>query len=308
LRAISFQLLRSRLLLLYTPPMRAPSTFGAMTRLLERVGAMKGVKQSSHLTQATVAKYIAERSKTVCANTIVGELGYLKAVCSWAAEEGYLKVSPFRAKRCGPGDWLRPTMPRRKPYHSLVELARALGHLRGAAVDWPGRRLFTLASLVALTGLRRDEALYAQLDDLDLSTGIFRVMGHRRLKTPESAAPVPLCAELREVLAAWLPEAGPVWLFPGLERVGPWTGGMPGRKPLDRLKQAGKAAGVDHLTFQSLRHSWATHAETAWGLSDAMITRVLRHTTGRTSREHYRHADLVNLATAVRSITYRAAG
>jgi integrase len=132
------------------------------------------------------------------------------------------------------------------------------------------------------------------------------VVGRRRLKTPESAAPVPLCGELREILAEWRPHAGPTWLFPGLERVGPWTGGMPGRKPLDRLKQAGEAAGVPHLTFQSLRHSWATHAETAWGLSDALIMRVLRHTTGRTSREHYRHADLVNLATAVRSISYRA--
>ena len=48
------------------------------------------------------------------------------------------------------------------------------------------------------------------------------------------------------------------------------------------------------VTFQLLRHSWATHAESLWGLSEPLIQRMLRHTTERTQR-HYRHADLDNL-------------
>lgn len=305
MKAISIQSLRARLLPLYVPPVRAAATHGAMRRVLDRLCGMKGVTKTSHLSQATIARYIAERSEAVCANTIVGELGYLKAACAWSVDEGYLARSPFRGKRGGPADWIRPEPPRRKPYQSIAELSRVLQHLRDRATDWTGRRLYTLAALVALTGLRRDEALHAQLQDLELGNTILRVMGHTRLKTAASAAPVPMCDELSGIVADWLPDAGPVWLFPGERRAGPWTGGMPGRKPLDRLKAAGTAAGVDGLTFQSLRHSWATHAESAWGLSDALIKRILRHTTERTSREHYRHADLANLASSVRSIGYR---
>jgi integrase len=77
-----------------------------------------------------------------------------------------------------------------------------------------------------------------------------------------------------------------------------------GYRPLDRLARAGEAVGIQGLTFQSLRHSWATHAESNWQLRDALIQRCLRHTTPMTSK-HYKHADLVNLVAAVRHIGYR---
>lgn len=50
------------------------------------------------------------------------------------------------------------------------------------------------------------------------------------------------------------------------------------------------------FTFLSLRHSFATHAE-HWGLSPAMIQRILRHTSVRT-QIGYRHADAANLRAA----------
>ena len=112
-----------------------------------------------------------------------------------------------------------------------------------------------------------------------------------------------MAPSLADVLARWLPACGSDWLFPNRSRSGPWTGGYPGTKPLDRLKKAGEAVGVDGVTWKSLRHSWATHAESAWGLSEPAIQRVLRHTTPLAQR-HYRHADLANLAAMVRSVSF----
>jgi integrase len=95
-------------------------------------------------------------------------------------------------------------------------------------------------------------------------------------------------------LAAFpLPEVCP-WLIPTVNRKSPWTSGQPGGKALDRLRAVGKRAGLEGLTFQALRHGWATHAE-YFGYGSALIQRVLRHTSIRTSEKHYRHADVPNL-------------
>jgi integrase len=52
------------------------------------------------------------------------------------------------------------------------------------------------------------------------------------------------------------------------------------------------------LSWLSLRHSWATHAE-FHGYGLALIQRVLRHTTERTAATYYRHADVPNLVERV---------
>jgi integrase len=131
------------------------------------------------------------------------------------------------------------------------------------------------------------------------------VSPRRRLKTAAAAAPVPLCDELAAALAAWLPEAGTPWVFPGVRGKGPWTGGMPGGKPLDRLKAAGREAGLEGVTFQSLRHSCATLLE-ARGVPEVVIQRVLRHTTPRTTAR-YRHADVAALVGWVKGVGYPSA-
>jgi integrase len=302
--AIAYPTFQRRLLKLYEPPQRAPKTFGRMAHVLTLVGALDDplVRTTEDLTQDLVSSYVC--SRTVRANTVLGELGYLKAACCWAEDEGYLRQNPFRGKRKSPTAWIRPEPPRQKPWHPHADLVRLLAYLETQAGDWQGHRLYALTCLVALTGLRREEALHVQLEDIDWSYPVLRVMGRRRLKTYDSAAPVPIAGQLDEVLRSWLPHAGPLWLFPGVRRTSPWVYAANGYRPLDRLARAGEAVGIQGLTFQSLRHSWATHAESNWQLRDALIQRCLRHTTPMTSK-HYKHADLVNLVAAVRHIGYR---
>lgn len=225
----------------------------------------------------------------------------------------------------------------------VLDLARADVAEKSGWARWRARRTLCLLATVAFTGIRRNEALYLRVEVLDLGRRILLINARvgNRLKTEAAAAPVPIPDALAPTLAGWLehrgdPPAAPdgglpswlhvagvkppgvirsggpadgdtpqdvAWLFPNCYGTGPWTGGSPGFKPLDRLKALGRRAGLKApLTFQSLRHSWATHAET-WGLNDAQIQRVLRHTNLRT-QWHYRHADLANLRSAVGSIDF----
>lgn len=288
--SIIFSDFRARVETVYAPPLKALATRTRMRQVLREFAGLTGVETTADLTVANVAAYVAARTAKVRANTVVGELGYLSAACSFAVEEGWLARSPFASRRLR----LREEAPAARRHHSLDELARVLAHLAGLAAEgWPWDRVLVAASTIAYTGLRRNEALYLRVEDVDLTAGVLAVVARRRLKTLASAQPVPVPPALAETLAAWLPRAESVWLLPNRRRSGPWTGGNHGYRPLDYLARAGREAGVEGLTWQSLRHSWATHAE-VWGLGEAEIQRVLRHTRPLTQRG-YRHVDLANL-------------
>lgn len=168
----------ARLLACYAEPLRAPATLSKMKQVMADLSKAPGLSTTADLTTATVAWWVAERSRTVCANTIDGELGYVSAACAHAVEEGWLSRNPCASKRLR----VRPEPPARGQHHAAADVARVLAHLR--------------------------------------------------------------------------------------ERSG--------------------------FTWRSLRHSWATHAESRWGLGEAAIQRVLRHTRPLTQRR-YRHADAANL-------------
>jgi integrase len=212
---------------------------------------------------------------------------------------------------------MRVGQPTRKKHHPQEDIRRVLELLKteiGQEQGWPrwrARRLYALVATFAYTGLRRDEALNLHAEDIDFDLRmIMLVERSKRMKTEKSAQPVPMPAALVPILEGWLehwadgPEGLPEcpFLFPGVTRVGPWNGGPPGHRPIDQIKAAGERAGVQGFTFLSLRHSYATHAE-SWGLSAAMIQRVLRHTTLGTQK-HYRHADVDNMRNAVDGIGF----
>jgi integrase len=129
-----------------------------------------------------------------------------------------------------------------------------------------------------------------------------------RLKTEGSARPVPLPDELAAVLRAWTPHAGPVWLFPGVKRVGPWDGGAPGSRPLDALRAEAKAVGIPRVTWHSLRHAYATAALERWQLPPWVVQRVMGHSDPRTTARYQHLAGSAAVAEAARAVSYGAAG
>jgi integrase len=94
------------------------------------------------------------------------------------------------------------------------------------------------------------------------------------------------------------PAASVPWMFPGSTRVNAWTQGAAGTRPLDQLQAIAKKAGIEGVTFQSLRRSWATAAE-GLGLPQGMITRQCRHASEETTRRWYQQRDLDSLHDAV---------
>jgi integrase len=314
---IPFDRFRAELDDLYRPPLRSASSRAKMAQVLGLVAAL-GVESTDQLTPALVARFVASRPAGESANTTAGYLDYLRAACGLAAAQCYLRLNPFAVRK----RWVRRVAPQGKRHHSAAEIARVLELLRADVAArsgwarWRARRLQALVATVAYCGLRKMEALRLEAADVDLDRGMIFLTerGGRRLKTERSAQPIPIPEALAAILAPWLehrlaavaPDAAAAqcpWLFPGTRGLGPWLGGGPGQGPLDRLKAAGARAGVEGFTFTSLRHSYATMAESRWGFGPALIQRILRHTTVRT-QDHYRHADAENLRAAVRGIDF----
>lgn len=301
-RAIPLPEFRGRVDALYRAAGKAPKTRQQLDHAL-RLAESAGATTTADLTTETVAELVLARGEGANPNTTRGLLGRLKRACALAVKQKLLDEPP---------DWsaLWPRgKPARREVHTAGEVAALLAELDGRARDWPGRRLRALGWLVALTGLRRQEALCARREDLDLSRGFVFVRGSERLrpKTEASSAPVPLPDSLVPVLASWLPETEPGdWLFPGMRREGPWVGGSPGLRPIDRLRQAGAAAGIPRVGFHSLRHSLATHMLRT-GVPLWVIQRTLRHTTPLTTA-HYLHPTDHDVAAHVRGLSYAAAG
>lgn len=328
LEPIPFARFMSEVLELYQPPLRAKNTFIRMRQVLRLTAELLGLDATTlDLTPALIARFVGSRPPGESPNTTIGLLSALRAACSYGVSQGYLRSSPFAARK----SWIRPAPTTREKHHTREEIARVLDLLRREAGErggwsgWRARRLYVMACLYSYTGLRRSEGLYLQVEDLDLAGRMIWVVARdgRRLKTQASGQPVPMAEALVPVLEDWLAHrldspttspgvpdacaARPIrsdcpWVFPGVTRCGPWTGGSGGQQPIERLKAAGRRAGVEGFTFQSLRHSFATHAE-HWGMSPLMLQRILRHTTQQTQK-HYRHADSANMRAAVRGIDF----
>jgi integrase len=237
-------------------------------------------------------------------STTEGLLSSLRAACKLAAAKSWLDISGLEE-----AIWTPATVdPPRKRHHGRAEILQVLEHLREGSESWDGGRLYALGSLYCYTGVRKVEGLRLRVTDVDFAQNVVFVHPNGRpLKTPGSEAPVPLPKALARILRPWIDRCGSEWVFPRLDREGPWLDGSIGRRPTDRLKLAGQACGVEGFTPQSLRHSLATHLAGYWGLEPRQIQLILRHTTERT-QEHYVHPDVANLAELVQGFDFHGEG
>ena len=272
---------------MYVPSIRRPATARKMRQVLEEFGEL--VRGPAELTPATIARWIQlhpeRRPETVCAL-----LRSLRAACVYGARFGELEANPFDWRK--PHEWVDwdvPELP--PPVHSEHEVAAVLqrADLEAQGGDWKAARLRAVVYGFAYTGARKREVLALRTQDVDLLRGLLsiRTNTRRRLKTRSSAAQIAVPEVLARVLESWIPRTWSEWLFPGVERKGPWLEGPPGEKPLDQVKALGLRAGVEGFTILSLRHSFASCAE-GWQIGELALQRQLRHTRIRTQLA-YRH-------------------
>lgn len=279
---------------------RAPKTAQKMRQVLRITTGLPGVASTADLDARAVTGFL-EVLAGRHPNTRATLASYLRRACSYAVAQGYLAASPFSAW----SGFVRGVEPRGPAVHPPAAIARVLTALQAAAHpgDLVAGRLHAWAATLAQTGLRRDEALFLERLDVDLDARIIHV--RRRLKRPTARRDVPIGPELQPVLAGWLGRVeglGP-FLFPNRRGSAPWHGGSPGYRPSDRLRAAGVAVGVAGFTPGSLRHSFATHAATRWGIAPALLQRLMGHTDIRTTMRYYVHVErarLVEVAAAIR--------
>lgn len=300
---ISFSDLSSRVLQLYSPPLRAKASFNGMSLALREFAKLTAATTSADLNTVNVARYVHARDG-LNVNTTLSRLRCLRTASLASAAEGWIDRPP-QWSRLMP----RAVAPLSKRHLDHDQVVRLLDHLDRSVNDWISHRLYVMTALVVYTGLRSREASGLQLSDVKMAQGVLYVVGRRRLKTVSAEAPVPIADELAAVLARWLPEGGPLWLFPGVRGKGPWEGGAPGYRSADRLKAAAKAAGIgNNVTWHTLRHTLGKLYVGHFGGTADQARTLLRHSDVRTTEEYYLHRDdLAILRSIGKRISFRVA-
>jgi hypothetical protein len=100
---IPFDRFRAELLALYQPPMRAKKTYAQIRRTLETLAGMIGTGTTAELTPALIARFIAARPQGESTHTTRSVLNNVRTVCSYAAQMGYIRTSPFQFRK----QWIR---------------------------------------------------------------------------------------------------------------------------------------------------------------------------------------------------------
>jgi integrase len=288
----------------YEPPARAPTTCRLMRQSLRELAEDPRIAGTGDLSPASICRFIRRYPGRTPITASV-HLRNLRVFSNVAVGRGLLAGSPFSLdiklqKAC------HVKRVQKQRHHSLLEIGCVLGYLRDRAyLSWEDHRIYALGSLVAWTGCRAREAQFAEVADFDLAEGFFTIQpkpGHP-LKTESSEREVPIPAALSEVLRSWLPKARSTWAFPGRKRFGPWTQGLGGTRPLDKLKEAGLAVQVRGFTFLSLRHSFVTHGSGPWSMGSLTIQAIAGHSIEETQK-HYRGRDRDNLRAAATAIAF----
>ena len=304
--AIPFARFRTELLDFYSAA-RRPGTFLKVRQALRELAELRPKpKTTADLTPAAITRFIAASRATGRKDPTTASLvSAMRACC--ALGPGWAGSGPTRSGRSGTGG----STASRPPSRGTSRGPRSAGSSPRRTARRPtGRASGAGAGISACVhGIAAGEALHLRPSDVDLETGF-------RLRAPEPprlafedarvgpAGADPGCAGAGAAVVA-RPGCGPDWLFPGVAREGPWTGGQLGARPLDHLHALGERAGVGRVNFQLFRHTFASLAA-GWGMGPIELKLWLRHTTVRTQR-HYVHPDRELLRQSSRGISFASA-
>ncbi len=144
----------------------------------------------------------------------------------------------------------------------------------------PNVQAVAALKLLLLTGTRREEALQARWDDIDLDNALWFLPKTKNGKTRH----VMLNLEAVSLLRSHVRLPGIPWVFPGRDPARPLNNP---RKAFTRILNA---AGLPYLRVHSLRHLFATFAVSS-GVSLFQVQHLLGHASPSTTQ---RYAHLAN--------------
>lgn len=247
------------------------------------------------LLRAWLASMVSGR---LARSTIARRGAAVRAFYAWAVREQHLGEDPAqRLVTAQPGTAL-PTALGVQPAARLVDAAReaAAEQAPVALRDW------AVLELLYATGVRVGELVGADVDDVDQSARLLRVMGKGGKERV-----VPYGVPAARALDAWLgagrphlatPDSGPALVL-----------GVRGQRIDQRqvrtlVHRAARAAGVEDVAPHALRHTAATHL--VHGGSDLRsVQEILGHATLATT-QRYTHVDAERLRSSYQQAHPRA--
>lgn len=238
-------------------------------------------KTAADIKTGLRGRAIVEGGRGAAARTV----GLLGGIFSWGVTEGLLSDNPVHGV-ARPADESRDRVLAHEEW-------KALG-LALAAFEQEGHDKTALdcIRLVALTGMRKSEALPLMTDHVDLRGSAMRLSD---TKSGGSIRPIGLPA--KHLLEPRCKTAG-VRVFPGLRNGAEHIVGVPA--VLDRVVERAQLPG--RVTLHTLRHSFATIADEL-GLGELTIAAMLGHRAGSVTAKYVHQIDPVLVAAANRVST-----
>jgi integrase/recombinase XerC len=248
----------------------------------------------SRVDTLAVRSYLAALHRAGLKNrSIARHLSTLRSFFRWACREGHVEKNPAKVLAS-------PRLPRSLP--RAMTLADTESLLAASEEDAIPERERALFELLYATGMRVSEAAGLDLEDVDLSSRLLRVVGKGSKERI-----VPFGEEAEDALRAYLPvrsalrrgagagDGGAEPLF--VNRRG---GRLTTRSMARLLKKRLSAAGLPQdISPHALRHTFATHLLQA-GADLRSIQELLGHASLSTTQK-YTHLDAARLAEVYRN-------
>lgn len=240
------------------------------------------LQQWSALNSHHVRQLIAEQHRRgLGARSLARLLSSIRGLYRHLNQEGRCQHDPAAGISAPKGE---KRLPR------LLDADRAMQLLDGAVEDdFIARRDQAMLELFYSSGLRLSELVGLNLDQLDLNSGLVRVLGKGN-KTRE----LPVGRQAREALHAWLPLRALANPADGAVFIGQQGRRLGQRAVQKRVREAGVRELGQHLHPHMLRHSFASHLlESSQDLRS--VQELLGHADIGTT-QIYTHLDFQHLA------------
>ncbi|PJK21710.1 tyrosine recombinase XerC [Mycolicibacterium goodii] len=262
---------------------------GDLTALFDFVEQRTGERNPARMSLPLLRSWLAEQSAAGAARTTLARrTSSVKTFCAWAVRRGLIGVDPAARLQVPKARRTLPAVLRRDQAHEALEAVNS-GAQEGDPIALRDR---LIVEMLYATGIRVSELCGLDIDDVDTSRRVVRVLGKGNKQRT-----VPFGEPAHAALTAWLtdgrpqlsiPESGPALLLGARGRR------LDPRQARTVVHQTVSAVnGAPDIGPHGLRHSAATHL--LEGGADLRIVQELLGHTSLATTQLYTHVTVERL-------------